>query len=318
MHYEEKRFEAVKTLFPQPVSGKGLVDSVINKLPFEMHLPGYQYAGPGTHLDLRLAKKIKPKNKLDEAAMYHDIAYSNSKNLVDRHAADKVLQEAAWNRVLAPDASVGEKAMAWLTTNAMRAKRSIGAGIKGKKQNSTTYTKFPVNLDEYETNRIRSAAENKRPIDVNVNLLRTKATVTGEIFLPLTTYQIKKIRKARKANKHTIQLKLSGKQVLHFKQGGFLPVLIAAAPAIAALGSLAGTAYNSYQNKKANDKLIEEKIRHDRALEGKGIYINKKPKALSGDGVRKGSGLYMNKKPKTLGGNVLLQELMQKKKYPFE
>jgi len=85
-------------LFPKPVSGKGLVNSLINNLPFEMHLPGgYQYAGPGTNLELKLEKGVKPKNKLDEAAMFHDIAYSKSKNLQKRHAADKILQETAWN-----------------------------------------------------------------------------------------------------------------------------------------------------------------------------------------------------------------------------
>jgi hypothetical protein len=43
--------------------------------------------------------------------------------------------------------------------------------------------------------------------------------------------------------------------------------------------------YNNYQNKKANDRLVEERIRHNRALEGKGLYMNKKPKDLMGEGV---------------------------------
>lgn len=37
-------------------SGKGLVDTVINKLPIELHLPGYQYCGPGTKLEKRLTR----------------------------------------------------------------------------------------------------------------------------------------------------------------------------------------------------------------------------------------------------------------------
>lgn len=28
--------------------GKGLVNRLINKLPFELHIPGCQYCGPGT------------------------------------------------------------------------------------------------------------------------------------------------------------------------------------------------------------------------------------------------------------------------------
>jgi len=134
MNYLEEREEAIKKLLPTPVLGKGLVNSLINNMPFEMHLPGYNYAGPGTNLDLRLAKNIKPKNKLDEAAMHHDIAYSKSKDLKDRHKADLELQEDAWKRVIDPNASIGEKAMAWLTTNTMKAKRAIGAGIGLKKK----------------------------------------------------------------------------------------------------------------------------------------------------------------------------------------
>jgi len=96
----------------------------------------------------------------------------------------------------------------------------------------------------------------------------------------------------------------------HFKQGGFLPAILAAVPTIAVLAS---SAYNTYQNKKANDRLLEEQIRHNKAPEGKGLYLNKKPKAL-GEGVRcktkgkwrkkpktLGEGLYLNKKPKALG-----------------
>jgi hypothetical protein len=139
----------------------------------------------------------------------------------------------------------------------------------------------------------------------------------NDASLPLTKYQIKKIKKARKENENSVKLKLSAKQVQHFKQGGFLPALIAAAPAVA---SVLGTIYNSYQNKKANNRLVEERIRHNRALEGKGLWMNKKPKAF-GDGLwmnKKpkafGDGLWMNKKPEALRGNGLLKELMLKKK----
>ena len=81
--------------------------------------------------------------------------------------------------------------------------------------------------------------------------------------------------------------------------------------------------YNSYQNKKANDRLVEERIRHNRVLEGKGLYASSvRTKKKGRPSVRrrrrtkkKGTGLYMNKKPKALtGGNGLLKELMLKKK----
>ena len=54
-NYKEKRIEEIKKLFPQPVSGKGLINTLINKVP-EMHAPTYSYLGPGTNLELRLEK----------------------------------------------------------------------------------------------------------------------------------------------------------------------------------------------------------------------------------------------------------------------
>ncbi|MBP1527606.1 MAG: hypothetical protein H9Q66_06795, partial [Spiroplasma ixodetis] len=63
------------------------VNSLIDNLPFELHLPGYQYNGPGTNLDLKLSQGVKPINKLDEAAINHDIAYAKSKDLDERHKA---------------------------------------------------------------------------------------------------------------------------------------------------------------------------------------------------------------------------------------
>jgi len=167
------------------------------------------------------------------------------------------------------------------------------------------YTSYPVNLDEFSKNLIVNGSTGGKSVDVNVNLFRTKVSIMNETSLPLTIYQIKKIKKARKENKTAIKLKLSAKQLKYLKSGGFLPTLLATAPAIAALGSLASNVYNSYQNKKANDKLVEERIRHNRVLEGHGLYMNKKPKALGGSvRKKKGRGLYMNKKPKVLGGSV--------------
>ncbi len=110
----------------------------------------------------------------------------------------------------------------------------------------------------------------------------------------------------------------------------------AAAPVI---WNVAKGAYDSYQNKKDNDKLVAERKRLNDALiagkvklspvrkmnadetlgkgvkkrtrrkpKGEGLYMNKKLKALGG-GVKKkkqtkGKGLYRNKKPKQLGGGI--------------
>lgn len=38
----------------------------------ERHLPGYNYAGPGTNLHRRLREGVLPVNQLDRAALEHD------------------------------------------------------------------------------------------------------------------------------------------------------------------------------------------------------------------------------------------------------
>lgn len=110
-------------------SGNGLLNTVINKLPIELHLPGYQYCGPGTKLKERLARGDPGVNELDRACKEHDIAYSTSReNMTARHAADKQLSEKAWRRVLAKDSSLKEKVAAWGVTNIMKVKKKIGYG----------------------------------------------------------------------------------------------------------------------------------------------------------------------------------------------
>jgi len=109
-------------------SGSSLLNTVINSLPVEVHLPGYQYCGPGTDLKKRLALGQKGINGLDSACRDHDIAYDKSNSLSERHAADSILEQRAWSRVGAKDASYREKAAAWLVTTSMKAKRRIGGG----------------------------------------------------------------------------------------------------------------------------------------------------------------------------------------------
>lgn len=112
--------------------GRGLLNTLINKLPFEAHLPGYQYCGPGTKLQDRLARGDQGINLLDAACREHDIAYSQNKSLTDRHKADEILENKAWERVKAKDATLGEKTAAWFVTNTMKSKRKLGMGLQKK------------------------------------------------------------------------------------------------------------------------------------------------------------------------------------------
>jgi len=116
----------VTSLPEKVVEGSGLMNNLLNsKFMPEIHWPGYNYLGPFTDLE----KNKKPVNKLDMAAMEHDYFYKKYKDIKTRHIGDKILEDKAWKRVLAPDASIGEKAAAYITTNAMKAKRYFGMNL---------------------------------------------------------------------------------------------------------------------------------------------------------------------------------------------
>lgn len=106
------------------------MNTLINKLPFELHLPGgYQFCGPGTHLAKRIARGDQGINPLDAACKIHDIAYAQNTNLDSRHKADAALEQKAWERFGSNDASAGEQRAAWLVTTAMKAKQKFGFGL---------------------------------------------------------------------------------------------------------------------------------------------------------------------------------------------
>lgn len=124
------------------VSGTGLLNKAINALPFELHIPGYQFCGPGTRLAKRLARGDRGVNPLDSACREHDVAYSRSDVLADRHAADRALAEEARQRIVARDSSLRERAAAAAVWAAMKAKTRLGMGLKrgARKRKKTTAT----------------------------------------------------------------------------------------------------------------------------------------------------------------------------------
>jgi len=182
-------------------SGCGLLNNVINALPFELHIPGYQFCGPGTHLEKRLARGDQGINPLDVACREHDIAYSHSNDLAERHVADKILAEKARKRIIARNSTLRERAAAAAVWAAMKAKTKIGMGMKTK-------------VTKKKTKRVLPTA----------------------------------------------------------KRGGILPIL----PMLGALGSLIGGAASvakAVSDSKAARRQLEELQRHNRAMEGHGLYL---------------------------------------------
>ena len=59
------------------------VQKWLGKTGIEFHWPGYQYMGPGTHLEKRLKRGDPGINRLDRIAKQHDIDYSRARSHQD-------------------------------------------------------------------------------------------------------------------------------------------------------------------------------------------------------------------------------------------
>ncbi|KAK9694273.1 Phospholipase A2-like domain [Popillia japonica] len=155
--------------------GGGFINSAINALPFELHLPGgYKYCGPGTKLQKRLARGDKPKNELDAACMQHDIAYSQQKDLNKRHEADNILHNAAMNRVKSSDATIGEKVAALGVAGIMKAKVKLGMGLKRNNSNCNKILKKHLKL----VDKIKKTVDNAYQAINETNDTFKKNTIT--------------------------------------------------------------------------------------------------------------------------------------------
>ena len=70
-----------KMQFIKASEGGSLLNKAINNLPFEMHLPGHNFTGPGTKFKKRLNPDLtpiessKPVNHVDKAAYRRDVCY---------------------------------------------------------------------------------------------------------------------------------------------------------------------------------------------------------------------------------------------------
>lgn len=245
--------------------GGGLVNKIINKLPFELHLPGYSYCGPGTKLADRLARGDKPINQLDAACMEHDIAYSkNRENMDARNAADRILANKAWKRVLAKDSNLSEKAAAYGVANIMKVKSKVGMGLKRKK----TKKKKPKTKTRAKKTSLAS-------------IIKKTSKYIGPERTPKSIISAT-LRTARSAVREA-----GGKKNINFprilpvpsKIGGILPIIPLFA-GLSATGALVGGAagvYKAVNDAKSAKEQLNESKRHNKTMEaialGKGLYL---------------------------------------------
>lgn len=286
----------------QNKTGCGIVNSVINNLPFELHIPKYQYCGPGTKVIKRVARGDKGINPLDAACKKHDLAYlHNRDNLSARHKADYELEQSAWKRVNAGDSSVGEKAAAWIVTNAMKAKQRFGMGVsklstsKSGKLRRRCKNKRRVKGVKRAGKRVAFGAALRRPI--RADLLKS----VGKKNMEKDIMKASKIAIAA-ARKHLKSV--GGKRKVRMpriipipKTGGLLP-LVPIFAGLSALGSLAGGAAAIYRAVKGVRNSAIEKTGATLQLSSKGSGLYLKP-------YRSGMGLFLNNKKLNSKGNGL-------------
>lgn len=244
--------------------GATLIDRIIDKLPFELHVPSYQYCGPGTNLKKRLARGDPGINPLDVACKAHDIAYSEQKESNERSKADEILQKEALKRAFSKDASLGEKVTALGVAAAMKAKRTLtGKGLSKKKQKKIDKTKLPHMSFPSLIKNAKLAIKQTKPDTV-------QSAIKAAISAMRQNKKGKRIREPR-----TIKLPSV--------KGGVLP-LIPIFAGLGALGSIIGSSagiVNAINQTRRGQMQLEEKKRHNQAMEeiaignkmGKGYYL---------------------------------------------
>ena len=129
-----------KSTFPKEVkNGGSYLNKTINNLPFELHLPGHSFTGPGTKLNIRLNPDDTPKkwsvpiNRVDETAYKHDLCYRKNKDTETRNkVCDKnMLKEL--NDIDNP--TIREKFDRAIVKPIIGTKIRFGLGLKKKKLN---------------------------------------------------------------------------------------------------------------------------------------------------------------------------------------
>ncbi|KAF4529737.1 hypothetical protein B566_EDAN017889 [Ephemera danica] len=255
--------------------GRGVLNTIINNLPFEAHLPLHNWCGPGTKVQKRLARGDRGISVLDEACKKHDLAYFESEEINKRHDADRVLASVARARRVAKDASFGEKSAAWIVEKAMGTKLALGAGHRRRKSGSG------MCMSRKAKRRVKKGKGKSALSNFKAAINAAKAVIAKNKIVGLTAMAAKSLQAAKKKMKGVAGKTLSIPRIIPLpKRGGFLPLLIPIFSALAAAGGLAGGLsgiVGAVNKVKTAQKQLSEAQRHNEtmesiALRGKGIY----------------------------------------------
>lgn len=294
--------------------GCGFLNSAINNLPFEMHMPGYQFCGPGTKLKKRLDAGQRGINGLDRACRNHDMAYDNSKNFEDRKKADGILSKQAMDRAKSGSSNMGEKLAALTVASLMKAKSAIGAGVSTRNK---VVEKLKIMRKQKKKKKAdkekkgKKAKKNfKKNSSTNVTQFLRSAVNSAKIALtqenPKTMSDavrvaIQAAKSSMGKNQTTSKPNNIHRVIPVPKIGGVLP-LIPIFAGLSALGALTGgsaAVANAVITANNAKQRLKESERHNQMMEAIALGKNRR-----GDGVflkpyRNGLGLYTHKRSMT-------------------
>ena len=127
-------------------TGGRFLNSLVNKLPFEMNLPGHNFTGPGTKLYKRLKPDGTPNewsmpiNRIDSAAYHPDLCVSTHDDTKTRNEVCDRTMLGELNRIV--NSTLRDISIVRKLINA-KVNFGLGASIKAKKN-----LKFTDDLSE--------------------------------------------------------------------------------------------------------------------------------------------------------------------------
>lgn len=127
---------STKTQFVKLPEGGSFLNSTINSLPFEMHLPGHSFTGPGTKLKQRLNPDDTPKswskpiNRVDASAYKHDLCYRENRDTKTRNEVCDRNMLKELDGIYNP--TVRERFERGIVKPLIGTKKFLGLGIKKK------------------------------------------------------------------------------------------------------------------------------------------------------------------------------------------
>lgn len=220
-------------------------------------------------MEKRLARGDKGINPLDAACREHDIAYANNKDSAERYKADLKLKSAANTRILAKDASFGERAAAAAVSAAMKVKTGIsriGSGLRkrlGRKKKTTCRKRKEIAFKQL-VSRVRSGVKKAKP-----------RTLQGAVKAAIGV--ARKLRSGKRITKIPRIIKVPS------ISGGLLPILPVLS-GLAAAGTIANTVVNIIKTlgamKKPNgvNKKLGAGLYLAPQKQGRGLYLKTFPK----------------------------------------